>query len=93
MTGPRSSVLRWAVRNGFRKGVVGGSRAWVVLFTGALGVRAVQRLAGKEEKIVLSEELRPGEALVITHERVTVAEDAKAVREAARRARRERRDR
>jgi hypothetical protein len=35
----------------------------------ALTVRVLQRLGGKEEKVVFREKLSPGETVVIAHER------------------------
>lgn len=63
------SALRYTFRaNGIRKGLLGGSRFWLAMFAlGQLG-----RLTGRVSKrgtmpILFSEELRPGEQLVIRH--------------------------
>jgi hypothetical protein len=61
-------LLRLAVRNGWRRGILQGSRPWLIAGGLALGFRAVQKLAGSEEKVVYSETLRPGETLVIAHQ-------------------------
>jgi len=62
-------LIRLALRIGWRRGVLRGSRFWMVVGGLALGFRALQNLAGSGDKIVYSEVLRPGEALVISHER------------------------
>jgi hypothetical protein len=60
-------LVRLLLRHGWRRGVLGGSRPWVVAGGVALGVRVLQKLIASEEKVVYSEELRPGETLVIDH--------------------------
>jgi hypothetical protein len=61
-------LIRLGIRNGLRRGVLQGNRPWLVAGGVALSIRVLQRLAGREPKVVYSEELRPGQALVITHE-------------------------
>lgn len=55
-------------RAGFRKGVVGGNRAFLVIWMVLGGVRLLKRLSGRGDKVVYCEELAPGERLIITHE-------------------------
>ena len=64
-------LVRVLLRNGWRRGVLGGSRPWVIAGGVALAVRVLQKLVGSEERVVYSEELRPGETLVIEHARPT----------------------
>jgi hypothetical protein len=64
-------LIRWALRNGWRRGILQGSRPWLLAGGVALGVRVVKKLTGAEEKIVYSEQLRPGETLIIAHHRPT----------------------
>jgi hypothetical protein len=52
---------------GIRRGLLGGSRAWTVVAVAALGLRLLRRLAGDGDEVVYSEELGPGESLLITH--------------------------
>lgn len=52
---------------GIRRGLLGGSRAWTVVAVASIGVRLLRRLAGDRE-VVYSEELAPGESLLISHE-------------------------
>ena len=52
------------LRAGFRRGVLGGSRPWLVAFGVAGVVRLLQR--GREPEVVFCEELADGETLVIS---------------------------
>jgi hypothetical protein len=70
-------VLRSLTRVGLRRGLLGGSRPWTVLFVVAGGLRLLQRIAeGKE--VVFSEKLEPGTTLVITNDPAGVPMAAEA---------------
>jgi hypothetical protein len=60
-------VLSRLTRTGLRRGLLGGSRTWLVVGATAGGVRVLRRLARKEPRVVLCEELKPGEAMMIRH--------------------------
>ena len=60
-------LLGSLVRKGWRRGVLGGERLWLVLGAAALALQFVVRVARKKEEVVFSEKLRPGETIVITH--------------------------
>lgn len=60
-------LSRFLLRQGWRRGVQGGSRPWLVAGVAALALAALQRLAGKEEDVVYREELHAGESIVIEH--------------------------
>ena len=62
-------MLGLLLRQGFRRGVLGGNRTWLVVGGAALAVRVLRKLGGSEPKTVYSEELKPGEALVIANGR------------------------
>jgi hypothetical protein len=62
-------LIALALRRGWRQGVLEGNRSWLVIGGVALTVRMLQRLGGKEEKVVFREKLRPGETVVIAQER------------------------
>ena len=62
-------MLRFLLRQGFQRGVLGGSRRWLMLGGVALGVKVLRKLSGSEPEVVYSEKLAPGESLVIAHER------------------------
>lgn len=68
------SVLRYLVRNGVRRGLLGGSRPWLVVGGVALAARLLRRLTHDDPRVVFSEELRPGEALVIANDRDAMME-------------------
>ncbi len=53
--------------NALRRGFFGGSRVWMVVFAAMGTARLFKRLAGSEPDTVYCEELKPGEALLLTH--------------------------
>ena len=60
-------MLRTLTRLGVYRGLLGGNRGWMALGAVAVGLRGLGRLAAKEPKVVFSEQLDPGQTLVITH--------------------------
>lgn len=60
-------VLRYGIRNGWRRGVLGGSRGWVVLGGIALVGHLAGRALAREEETVVRERLMPGESVRVTH--------------------------
>ena len=61
-------MVRFLMRTGMRKGVMGGSRVWLVLGGVGLLVRVMKKLSGSEPEVVYSEELPVGTAIVIANE-------------------------
>ncbi len=61
------AALRAGMRRGWRSGVVDGNRAWVVVGGVALIGHLAGRVLAREEEIVFSEVLKPGESFRITH--------------------------
>ena len=62
-------LIRLGLRNGWRKGVQQGSRAWMVAGGVALAARVIQKAVKRGEPVVVySERLEPGETLVIAHQ-------------------------
>ena len=60
--------LGYLRRQAIRRGVVGGSRAWLILGGAVWGVRLLRQMAStRQMRKVLSQELRPGESLIISH--------------------------
>lgn len=57
-------VVRWALRNGVRKGVAGGSGPWLVVAVAAGAVRLAKRPPRGQKSAVL--QLKPGEQYSIT---------------------------
>lgn len=62
-------MLGFLLRRSLQRGVLGGSRRWLVIGGAALGIKVLRKVAGSEPQVVYSEKLEPGEALVIAHER------------------------
>lgn len=60
-------MLAFLLRNGMRKGFLGGSRFWTIIGAGAVTARLVRRFLGSTPEVVYREELRPGESLVISN--------------------------
>ena len=56
-------------RQGFRRGLLGGSRVWLWVFVIGQLLRLRRRFFGKEERVVYRHELAEGETLVVTHDR------------------------
>lgn len=52
-----------------RRGFLGGSRFWTVLGTIGLAMRVLRRITRDEPEVAFSEELRPGQTLLISHDR------------------------
>ena len=62
-------MLGLLLRQGFKRGVLGGNRTWLVVGGAALTLRLLKKLSGGEPKVVYSEELKEGQALVIANGR------------------------
>ncbi len=61
-----ATVLRTLSRRGFRRGLLGGSRTWLILGITAAGLRVMTRLLSDKPEVVYSAKLHPGEVLRIT---------------------------
>ena len=60
--------LGYLRRQAIRRGVVGGSRGWLILGGAVWGIRLLRRMASTRQlRKVLSQELRPGDSLLISH--------------------------
>ncbi|MCY3578641.1 MAG: hypothetical protein OXH53_15145 [bacterium] len=60
--------LGYVRRQAIRRGVLGGSRGWLILGGAVWGIRLLRRMASTRQlRKVLSQELRPGESLLISH--------------------------
>jgi hypothetical protein len=62
------ALLAYLRRTGFRRGLLGGSRGWMIAGGAAYAVRVLQRASRNEPVVVYREELEPGETVVIKHE-------------------------
>lgn len=61
-------MLRYLYRRSQFRGLLGGSRGWTIVWAVLFGARLVKKATTREEKVVYSEKLRPGQTLVIRHE-------------------------
>jgi hypothetical protein len=61
------SLLAWAIGRGWRRGLVGGERIWLVVGAAALLLQWGLKALRKEPELVFSEKLGLGEQLIITH--------------------------
>ena len=68
----RGGLLRSAERLGINRGLFGGSRGWLYVGTGLWTLRTVRRLAERKPEILISEELKPGQRIVIANGRATL---------------------
>jgi hypothetical protein len=60
-------LIKLLLRNGVRKGLVGGSRTWLTIGAVAGGIRLLQRMARNEPEVLMCEELPEGAVLVISN--------------------------
>lgn len=61
------SIARYIWLNAVRKGFFGGQQTWMTVFVVIGATKVLRRVSGSTQEVVYSEELRPGQALVITH--------------------------
>jgi hypothetical protein len=64
---PVGRVVQILRRNGVRKGIFGGSRGWAAVAVGTWGYTTLKRMARREPELVFSEELKPGQRIVISN--------------------------
>lgn len=62
-------MVRFLLRRGLRKGLLGGSRLWTVLGTLGLAMRLFRKLTRNEPEVAFCEPLAPGQRLLISHDR------------------------
>jgi hypothetical protein len=67
-------------RNAIYKGLLGGRRGWMAVGVVVWGVRLFRKALGRNEEIVATEKLQPGESLILT----TIPQRTRAERRAAR---------
>lgn len=68
-------------RKSVRKGLFGGNRFWMIVGVATYVFRFAKRLAAKDETVISTESLKPGETLIIE----TSARQSRRERRAARR--------
>ncbi len=62
-------MFTWLRRIGMSRGLFGGSRAWTVIGVAALVVEGFKKITGNEPKVVYQKKLKPGESVLISHDR------------------------
>lgn len=60
-------ALRWAMRQGWRRGLLGGNRAWIVVGGAALVAHLAGRALPRRDETVFSEVISPGETFDVHH--------------------------
>jgi len=65
-------ILRILRKNGLRRGILGGNRAWAAVAVGTWGYSQLKRLSQRSAEVVFSEELKPGQRIIISNDRTTV---------------------
>ncbi|MCL2394244.1 MAG: hypothetical protein FWC87_06095 [Acidimicrobiaceae bacterium] len=63
-----ASLLRQGMRQGWQRGVLGDSKAFLVVGAMALLAHLAGRAMAREVEVVFSEPLRPGETFRVFHE-------------------------
>jgi hypothetical protein len=76
--------IRRAQSLGFAEGMAGRGGHWYAVGIGAWGLLRLRSMAAERTEILLSEPLRPGEEMTITHHTTTRAEFAKRQKQAQR---------
>lgn len=61
-------MFRYLYRRGQFKGLFGGSRGWTAVWAVIFTARMAKKALTREEKVVFTEELQPGQTVVIRHE-------------------------
>ena len=59
-------MLKRLTRTGLRKGMLGGSRPWLVVGVAAGGLRLLGRILRKQPEVLYCSELAPGQAVVVS---------------------------
>lgn len=64
--------MRLLERTGISRGLFGGRKGWIYVGTGLWTLRKVRELGQGKPEVLLLEELRPGQRLVIANDRPTL---------------------
>ena len=70
--GKAGGIFRTLERTGVRKGLFGDSKAWFYVGTGLWTLRLVRRMAERKPEILVREQLKPGQRIVIANGRATL---------------------
>ena len=83
-----SVLLRSLEQTGIRRGLFGSSRAWLYVGTGLWTIRTMRRFAGRKTEVLISEELKPGQRIIIANDLATLDDRAEGGSSGRRRRRR-----
>jgi len=67
MARPQGGIGGMIWRASVRKGFFGSSSPWMTVFAVMGAIKLLRRVAGGTADVVYTEELAPGQALIITH--------------------------
>jgi hypothetical protein len=59
-------MLSYLRKRAALKGPLGGSRQWTLVWAILLGIRLFKRLTKPKQELLLTQEIKPGEALLIS---------------------------
>lgn len=62
-------MRRLLMTHALRRGFLGGSRLWTVVGTLGLAMKVLKKITKDEPEVAFTTELRPGQTLVISHDR------------------------
>jgi len=65
-------IVTYLRRAGTRRGFLGGSRAWMAVGVTTWGYTKLKQMAERKAEVVFSEELKPGQRIIISNNRPTV---------------------
>ncbi len=69
---PEGKLLSFLRRSGTRKGILGDSKPWLYVGAASWGYRYLRRMARRKPEILLLEELKPGQRIIVSNSRPTV---------------------
>ena len=65
-------LISYLRRTGVRRGFVGGSKPWLYIGATSWAIRTLLRMARRKSEVILLEELKPGQRIIIANDRPTV---------------------
>lgn len=65
-------LLRTLERAGVSRGLFGNSKGWLYVGSGLWTLRKMRRMAQRKTEVLVSEEIKPGDRIVIANGRVTL---------------------
>lgn len=66
------NILPRLQRAGLRKGFTQGNSTWLAVGVGAWGLRKVHQMSQRNTEILIREELKPGQRIIIANGRATL---------------------